>query len=342
MKRGSVFALTLGVSCLALAGAAPLEANSVDIVLLAAAARPANVSYSGTVQVLRIGSRSSQTAVYRVEHRPPDLTRRIYESPSSLAGDSVVSNGNISFAVDARRHRVVETRNDAAGDSPAIDANFALLRDNYRIVGKGLELFDGRQTDDVMLVNKRTGHPTMLVRIDRESKVVLEKQEFGPDGALVSELRFEEIRYGGAVPQSDFDIPKQYARIRGPVFSAPSEDLGRIVQDAGFAVRKPRGLPDGFSIVEGSVVEMRGVRMVHLLYSDGIRTISLFESAKAAALDTAGLQQREVSIAGRSAQYAEDGPMALLAWNDGTLYYTLVGDLGLVDLPSIATEIERP
>lgn len=342
MKRGSAFALTLSVACLALAGAAPLEANSVDAMLLTAAARPANVSYTGTVQVLRMGSRSAEAAVYRVEHRPPNLTRRVYESPSSLAGDSVVSDGNVSFAIDARRHRIVETRNDAAGDSPAIDANFALLRDNYRIVGRGSELFDGRRTDDVMLVSKHTGRSAMLVRIDRASKIVLEKQEFGPDGTLVSELRFEEIHYGASIPPSDFAIPKQFARVRGPVFGAPSEDLGRIVQDAGFAVHEQRGLPDGFSIVEGNIVEMRGVRTVHLLYSDGIRTVSLFESAKAAALDTAGLQPRVVSVGSHTAQYAEDGAMALLTWSDGTLYYTLVGDLGLVDLPGIATEIEKP
>lgn len=342
MKRTSAIALALSVGCLALAGADPLETGSVESTLLAAASPAAGVAYMGTVQVLRIGSRSSEAAVYRIEHRPPDLTRRVYESPPSLAGDSVISNGAVTFAVDTRRHRIVETRNGAAGDSIAIDANFALLRDNYRIVGKGSELFAGRRADDVMLVNKHSGRQAMFVRIDRSSKIVLDKQEFGPDGALVSELRFDEIRYGTAVPSSDFALPKQYAVVHGASFEAPSENLDRVVHDAGFAVRKPRALADGFSVVEGSVVELRGIRTVHLLYSDGIRTVSLFESAKASSLDVSGLQPRSLSVAGHAAQYAEDGPTALLAWNDGALYYTLVGDLGLSDLPGIASEIERP
>jgi negative regulator of sigma E activity len=342
MKRASAFALALCAGCLALARPEPVVANSADAMLLAAAAPPAGLSYTGTVQVVRIGDRSAEAAVYRIEHRPPDLTRRVYESPASLAGDSVVSNGNVSFAIDAHRHRIVETRNDAAGDSIALDANFAILRDNYRIVGKGIEVFDGRRTDDVMLVSKRTGRPAMFVRIDHSSKIVLDKQEFGPSGALVSELRFDTIRYGADLPSTDFALPKRYELVRGPVFAAPSERLDRVVQRAGFSVREPRALPEGFAVVEGSVVEMRGIRTVHLLYSDGIHTISLFESAAASTLDASGLSPRTVSVAGHSAQYAEDATTALLAWSDGTLYYTLVGDLGLVDLPEIAAQIERP
>jgi hypothetical protein len=36
------------------------------------------------------------------------------------------------------------------------------------------------------------------------------------------------------------------------------------------------------------------------------------------------------------AEYAEDGSTALLAWSDGSLHYTLVGEVGQVDLPHLA------
>jgi anti-sigma factor RsiW len=46
-----------------------------------------------------------------------------------------------------------------------------------------------------------------------------------------------------------------------------------------------------------------------------------------------------LNVGGRPAQYAEDGTVALLTWNDGTLYYTLVGELGKIELQHIATTI---
>ena len=78
------------------------------------------------------------------------------------------------------------------------------------------------------------------------------------------------------------------------------------------------------------------MRTVHLLYSDGLRTVSLFESVNAATLQSTLSEPRGVSIGGRAARYAEEGPTALLAWSDGRLYYTLVGEVGLIDLKRLA------
>jgi negative regulator of sigma E activity len=356
MKPGSLIAVALVAGGVAFASAQQSHTPSkpahssaqpsglapVEALLFEASSASSKVSYTGTVVVMRLGSRSAEASIYRIEHAAPDRTRRVYSAPSLLSGDSVVNSGAASFAVDAKRHRIVETRNDAAEDSTALNANFTLLRDNYRIVRTGMETFDGRRTIDVMLISKRTKHSTMLVRIDEATKIVLDKEEFAPDGSLVSEVRFDEIRFERAVPSSHFALPKQYAKVRGPVFGEPSEDLDGVVRRAGFAAHEPQSLPDGFSPVAGNLVELRGVLTVHFLYSDGVRTVSLFENAKASALDMARFQPQALQVDGRDAQYAEDGSTALLAWSDGNLHYTLVGELGLVDLRQIATAIEKP
>ncbi len=59
-------------------GLAPLEA-----LLFEASSAPSTVSYTGTVVVVRIGSRSAEASVYRIEHRAPDQTRRVYSAPSA-------------------------------------------------------------------------------------------------------------------------------------------------------------------------------------------------------------------------------------------------------------------
>lgn len=337
MKRASAAALAV-VATLALASARP-NMDSIDALIFTAMSAPASVSYTGVVQSFRFGTGSAEATVYRVEHRAPDLTRRAYTAPANLFGDSVVSKGDLTFAIDSNRHRVVESRDYGVDARLALMADDALLRKNYRVLEKGVESFDNRRALDVTLVSKYTHRVAMLLRVDEATKIVLDKQVFEPNGALVSELRFEEIRFTSSIPSADFSIPKGYSLVRGPTFGEAFDRPDRAVSAAGFAAREPRVLPDGFAPVEGDLVDMQGIRTVHLLYCDGIRTVSLFENAKASTLAAAQLQPRSLRIGGRDGQYAEDGTTALLAWNDGSLYYTLVGEVGLVDLPHLAAAI---
>jgi negative regulator of sigma E activity len=310
-----------------------------DPLLFAAIVAPANVSYAGVVQVVHIGSRASEADVYRVEHRAPDLTRRDYEAPAALAGDTVVSKGDLTFSLDSPRHRIVEARNDAVGDPRVLSSEYALLSENYRVVRRGDDSVAGRHTVDLALINRYSGRMTMLVRVDAASKVALDREEFGPSGALVSEMRFEQISYPAQVTEADFSLPKNVAVVRDPTLAERPERPGAVVTSAGFAAHMPRELPAGFAPVEGDFVELNGVRMVHLLYSDGIRTFSLFESAKASKLDAAETRPQAMRIGGRSGEYAEDNATGVLSWSDGALQYTLVGEVGLVDLTHLAESI---
>ncbi len=341
MKRPSAAALALVAGSFGFAAARPAP-EPMDALLLAAMGASPNVSYTGTVEVLHIGSRSAQATIYRVEHRAPDFTKRVYTAPGALYGDSVLSKGELTFSIDTKRRRIVERQDDTAGGAPAIDANYALLRRNYRIAETGSETFDGRRAIDVTLVNDFSGRRTMLMRIDAASKIVLDRQLFAADGALVSEVRFEAIRYVPELPPGDFALPSGYALVRRAAFGESFGRPDRVVKNAGFAAREPHVLADGFAPVDATLVEYRGVRTLHLLYSDGLRTVSLFENVQASTLDVARLQPETLTLGATSALYAEDGPTALLAWSDGTLHYTLVGDVGLVDLRSLARSMERP
>jgi negative regulator of sigma E activity len=339
IRRGSAItalAVLAGSVSLSAAGSVP---PGPDAMLFAAIAAPSSVSYTGVMEVVRFGSHAAEASVYRIEHRAPDLTLRVYSAPSALSGDSVISKGDLSFSVDARRHRIVETRNAALDDRIAINDNYALLRANYQIVRKDDETFDGRSVVAIVLINKYNRRPAMLVRVDRETKIVLDKQEFALNGSLVGEVRFQSVRYTAAIATADFALPKQYQLVQGPTFGEPPQSPASVVRGAGFPARAPKALPEGFAPVDGSLIELKGVRTVHVLYSDGIRTFSLFENASASTLDMTGLRTERTQVGGRTAQYAEDGAMALLAWSDATLHYALVGELGLSELQKIAASI---
>ncbi|MEO6836589.1 MAG: hypothetical protein ABI231_11895 [Candidatus Tumulicola sp.] len=339
MKPFSVVAGAAALAAsLSLVSAAPID-EPADGLVFDAMTAPATVSYAGTVEVMSARSRDSETSVYRIEHRAPSLTQRLYMSPPKLRGDSVVSRGETSFFVDVRRHRIVQTQNDAANDQIARDDNYLLLRANYRAVKQSTGSFDGRQIRTVVLINKYTNRATMLVRIDERTKLVLDKRQFALDGSLVSETRFRDVRYTAGIPDADFNVPKEFAVVRGPTFGQPSKDVAQVVRNAGFAARGPTFLPEGFSPVEGHVIDVKSVPTLHLLYSDGIRTVSLFENAGAAGLDLQRLHPQPTSISGRDAQYAEQGPTTLLTWTDGPLHCALVGELRLNELQRIAASL---
>lgn len=334
-----VSGLVLLAGSLSLGGASSSTARSGDALLASAMSAPSSVSYTGLVEVIRIGSRTSDVSVYRIEHRAPDVTRRAYSAPSDLAGDWILTKGALSFSVDVKRQRIVVEKNDAVDDRVAIADNYQLLLSNYEPQRQTDETFDGRSTAVVLLVNKYTRRPAILMRIDRQNDLVLDKQEFAADGSLLSETRFESVQFEPNISSTDFELPKQYTVVQGPTFGEPSENPGDVVRGAGFAAREPKALPEGFAPVEGNLIDMKGVRTVHLLYSDGVRTVSLFENAGPSTVDMSGLHPQSTSIAGHEAEYAQDGATALLAWTDGDLHCELVGELGREELQRIAASM---
>ncbi|MBV9718281.1 MAG: hypothetical protein JOZ77_03120 [Candidatus Eremiobacteraeota bacterium] len=338
MKLATTATISLAIGMLAGGRAA---ADSADQLLAQAMAAPSTISYAGVVSVVRRGKATTEVETYRVAHRAADdLTRRIYSAPPTLAGDSVIIRRAEIFSVDPLHRRVFEARNDAAGDSFALAANVALLHANYRAARRGDERFDGRRCADLAIVNRASGRTAMLVRIDAVTKLVLDKREYSANGALVAERRFTSVSYS-IPPAADFTLPKQYAIERDPAFGEMSWPPDRIVTLAGFHPADPSALPGGFAPVDATMVTLHGVRTVHLLYSDGLRTVSLFESATRVTIEAASLRSHSMHVRGHEAEYGENGATELLAWSDGTLHYTLVGQFGLVNLPAIAASIGR-
>ncbi len=337
-KRG-VPACAAALCALALTlGASAPKPDSIAL-LRDAMAAPAHVSYIGEVQTMRIGKKQSEAAVYRVYHRAPNLTRRWYLAPQDLYGDSIVSRGRITYSVDIKRKRIVVTHDNASDDQVTEDDNFGLLASNYRALAEPSESIAGRRTDVIALVNKYTGQTTMRVWIDRATKLLLQKEQFAPDGSLVTEMRYSTIQFTKTIPNQLFAIPSHLQSVKGPDPGEPSQDYTRIVKAAGFQARSPKYLPDGFFAVAGDVMDVHGIRTLHLLYSDGIRTVSLFENARGAAVDLSAYKATKITIEHHDAEYVVDGPTTLLTWSEQHLHFALVGELDRAELQRIAVSV---
>lgn len=330
--RSALAALT----ALALLAAAP--ADPARLLRLAMTA-PRAVSFVGEVQTLEIGEATTQASIYRIEHRSPDLTRRWYLAPQSLYGDIILIRGTHRYSVDVERGRMIVDENDAPDDQVALDDNLGLLMTNYDVQSAPGETVAGQPCDVLVLVNKHTGQSVMRIWADRKTHLVLQKERYAANGALTSQTRFSQLRYTTAIPGQVFDIPKGYKQVAGSRHGQPSSDVRAAVRAAGFQAQSPRYLPEGFLPVTGDVADVDGVRSLHLLYSDGVRTVSLFENAKNAAVDLSHYNARPVALEGRTAHYVEVGPTTLLAWSEHGLNFALVGELSRSELLKIAASV---
>ena len=344
MSRTSAFQRLLSACAVAalLTAAAPrpqATAEQPDVLLREAMDAPQTQSYVGEMQSLRFGAQKSEAAIYRIEHRAPDLTRRWYVAPEDLYGDSIISRGDTTYSIDIKRNRIVVSTDNAIDDQVAMDDNFGLLMRNYRANYGPDDVLNGRPARLVLLTNKYTGQVTMRVWIDSATNLVLEKEQFAANGSVVAQTRFEHLRYTNNIPLAIFEVPKHYAQVRGATRGLPSNDLQGVVKTAGFNARGPKYLPEGFVPVEGDVIEIKGVRTLHLLYSDGVRTVSLFQNAKDAAIDMSGYKQKTTHFENHDARYVDDGPTTLLAWSESSLHFALVGDLNLNELTRIAASV---
>jgi len=293
------------------------------------------------METLRWGQTEAAATIYRVEHRAPDLTRRWYVAPGALYGDYVITVGTISYEYDVKRQKVAIYKNPAIAQNDLRRDNYALLTKNYRVVLGAGEIVVGRQADSINLINDYTGERVMHLAVDTHTHLILERTVYHGDGSIALQARFEALRYTSNIPPAVFatDIPPDFTRTAERDYDRPSSDVAAVASAASFAPRTPQYLPEGFALSSAALNETKGVKTLHLLYSDGIRSLSLFENARGAAVDFGALRSMPIRWPNHQGRYVEDGPTTLLSWSEGGLNYALVGEIGRRELLKIAASI---
>lgn len=312
-----------------------------DVLVRTALEATKHVSYVGQVETTRWGSRAATATIQRVEHLAPSQTRRTYLAPEDQYGEYSVNDGTTTRKFDPRHNRVLVT-DSPSGNRRATgpNGNVVLLEQNYRAVLGPVDVIAGRPATTVWLVNRYTGVRAMRLWIDNATKVVLSKEAYHADGSLAWRMRFDEIRFTAEIPRDIFStsVPTGF-QVTDRRFNELSTDMQRMIDEAGFKSVGPRYLPDGFNIVGADVSQVNGVRNLHFVYSDGVRTVSLFENNAGAEADFGTLKPAVTRFEGHDARYVKDGPTTLLSWHEHGLAFALVGDLDLRELIQIATSV---
>ena len=334
-------AVVLAATALALGVVRPAFAEDATALLRASIEAPAHISYAGQLENVNFGNTNAEATIFHIEHRAPNLTRRWYVAPQALYGDWSISRGTQTYNVDVKHHRVIVAKNEISDDWLTLESNFSLLAANYRVVSGPSETIAGHDCAAIILMNRYTGQMAMRLWIDKSTHLVLKKEHYAPNGSVLSQTRFDQIQYTNNLPAAIFAAPSLagYEVSRGLSHGSPSTDLDQVERSAGFKAALPKRLPEGFLLIAGDVSEIKGVRTLQLLYSDGVRTASLFENNRGAAVDLSRFRSHTTHFEDHDAQYVEEGPTTLLAWEESGFHLALVGEIPRTELEHIAASV---
>jgi negative regulator of sigma E activity len=338
-----VLAALAGQVALPVAAANPDDA---DALLHQSFAAQNQLSYIGEVETLRFESSRAQATIVRIEHRQPDLTRRWYLAPPKLFGDSIVSVRHTTYEFDEHHHRVIQSSHVWADDATRLSRE-ALLSRNFRAVLAGNGTIAGRSVRMINLLQRSTGQRLVSLALDEATSLPLERESYRVDGSIAFRMRFTSIRYiaPDALPVSIFstEIPhdftlinkEQTAMIHGNKTDPDaSSDMARYH-------RKPEMLQGGFHLIRTSKTRLDSIAAQQWVYSDGVRTLSLFENPLDDRPEFAGLHPKTIPFENSSASLVENGSELLFSWPTSEGILTLVGDMSADELISIAHELSH-
>lgn len=151
-----------------------------------------------------------------------------------------------------------------------------LLRRNYLLRLQGEEIVAGRPCYVLLILPKHKGNPIRKLWVDKQHFIIMRDEWQRPDGNPVQQTFVRSLTFPPNLDDALFVVPNEW-RVVNTAYQTV-DDLSLAEQLVGFTVRLPRFLPVGYQLSRIGVTYCRnGAPVVHLQYSDGMNTISIFE-----------------------------------------------------------------
>lgn len=297
------------LTCPAQAASAPEPDAVATLQRAAEAAR--NQPYVGT-QFLSAWSRGTTTSVLvDVTHVPGRGSLvRVAPNAGSVGASVLESDAGAGAGADS----------DPAAPLPGLDAvPLALLQANYDVSMGSPQSCVGRSAQ-VVDVRRRGADSSLAGRfwVDTATGLVLRREVFDAEGRTVRASAFVNVDTD-AVPRLADAVPPASGPATGkPV---PAAELDRM-RAAGWAA--PARVGSDLALYDARSTGSGRARMLHLSYSDGLSTVSLFEQP--GRLDPAVLRGWQQQRIGATEVYVRDTLPQRVAWSGAGTVYTLVAD----------------
>jgi len=186
------------------------------------------------------------------------------------------------------------------------------LAENYALSVLGDGICSGRRAH-VVEARRPDGAVAGRFWLDRETGLLLRQQVFGPDGDRVRTSAFVDV----SVTQTG--LAPSAARPLG----LPDRRSVEALREGGWPV--PDTLPGGFRLLETSLsTHGRGQEVLHLAYSDGLSSLSLF--GQQGRLGTAGMSGFEAETVASRPVWVHHAAHERVVWSGAGRVWTLVSD----------------
>ena len=298
----------------------------------------------------------------RVTNKSPDKQRVEVLIPSEMAGFTAIRSGKQRWHISPKRG------DRRRGPSPygfgRLNAevkfeDVELMLKNYSVkISNGIGIA-GRNTYQLEITPKYEGRPSEKIWLDAENSLALRVEHYNSDSKLNSLIVYTDIAFSRKIDSSQFvrppsDDEEQKRRLekweerrkKQDSWGYRSQDLNLkdLTRQAHFSVSIPEYLPAGFVFQKARLLKYREHESVHLLYTDGLVLLSLFETqnVKSKRRDGRGREterEKQIEILGVGCKMLYDGRMRILRWEDNKLNLTLMADLSEAEMIKVTESL---
>jgi len=306
--------------------------------LTEAAVAPRSVSYSGT-KTVTVWAQTVRASEVRIYHQAPDRTRLEYLAAGDQPERVVVISGGQQVEFVPGRGRYVEAPAPQTDEDTLIRQILPQLAANYEVRFAGAERVAGRPARIIDIQGRRPGRPRLRLWIDVESRLILRLERYGPAGALRETSAFLSVQLNPPLAADLFIVsPPAGAQVQTRLPQAPRAALTieEISRRVGFIPQLPAYLPPGYQFVRSNVVTIRGTPTATFVFTDGVATMTLFES-RGAQVGAGGGQRVQIGVFEGTVQAR--GLATVLHWNTNGISITLVGDIASNELVRVGRSV---
>jgi len=296
------------------------------------------VSHAGT-KIVTVWAGRTQASQVRIYHEAPDRTRLEYLAAGNQPQRIVVITGRQQIEYVPERNQIIERPAPQPDEEGLTQQILPQILANYRVDFESFEPVAGRQARLIDVRSQFPGRPRLRIWVDTESRLILRFERYGPDGALHEASAFLGVQFSPALSPDLFVLtPPPGTQVRKP---GPGQNMSvqEIARRVGFTPQVPQYLPPGYQSARSGVVNIRGRPTAAFQFSDGISTLTLFESL---GVERSPSNGKRIRIGAVEGTVSSQGVATLLHWNAGGVSYTLVGDLRQDDLVHIAASVPTP
>ncbi|MDQ1641945.1 MAG: sigma-E factor negative regulatory protein RseB [Actinomycetota bacterium] len=281
----------------------------------------------------RLGGRADTAALALLQRASTAPTRVAYQGVQFVSAWNDTAATSMVVQIDHRPGYGTTVHSASTGQGPAADtflpagqaepsvlglaSTLQLLAGNYTVISAGRRTVSGRPADLVEARWPGTGRPAARFWIDAATGLVLRREVYDQRGRITRASAFVEIEVGATT--GPLHLP--------PAMPTPwSQEVnysGReTLRSAGWTC--PDALPGPLTLVDARRGRQGAGMILHLSYSDGLATVSLFEQR--GRLDTGKLDgYRRTRNQGHTV-YVRDGVPARITWSAQGTVFTVVAD----------------